>query len=254
LTNKLQCVKKKHQQQKLYRRGITISTSIEKSLKEFLPIIKEARKNKLNEADTRTRVQLFLERVLGYDLLKEITQEHMVSSHYVDLAIKIRGDVKMFIEVKPITAKLRDVHVSQAVNYAANEGINTTILTNLDEWRVYHVSLDDGKVNAEPVLEFSLLSSKPKDVLPHLKLISREGLAKGHLNKYMVEATSVTDRNLLLAMLSEPVLRAITKELKTITGHRVNQDTLKRAIINLFSEDIYKLVQKELKKREGKEA
>ena len=223
--------------------------SLEKALKEFLPIVRDAKKAKLNEADTRTRVQLFLEKVLGYDLLKEITQEHMVASHYVDLAIKIRGDVKMLIEVKAITSKLRDVHVSQAVNYAANEGINTAILTNLDEWRVYYVSLDEGKVNAETVFEFSLLSDKPKDILPYLKLISREGLTKGHLNKFMIEATSVTDRNLLLAMLSEPVLKAITKELKNITGHKVNNDTLKRAIINLFSEDIYKLVQKELSKR-----
>jgi len=228
--------------------------TLEQALKEFLPIIKDAKKAKLNEADTRTRVQLFLERVLGYDLLKEITQEHMVSSHYVDLAIKIRGDVKILIEVKPITAKLRDVHVSQAVNYAANEGINTAILTNLDEWRVYYVSLDEGKVNAETVFEFSLLSDKPKDILPYLKLISREGLTKGHLNKFIIEATSVTDRNLLLAMLSEPVLKAITKELKNITGHKVNRDTLKRAIINLFSEDIYKLVQKEISKREKSSA
>ncbi len=178
----------------------------------------------------------------------------MVASHYVDLAIKIRGDVKMLIEVKAITSKLRDVHVSQAVNYAANEGINTAILTNLDEWRVYYVSLDEGKVNAETVFEFSLLSDKPKDILPYLKLISREGLTKGHLNKFMIEATSVTDRNLLLAMLSEPVLKAITKELKNITGHKVNKDTLKRAIINLFSEDIYKLVQKELARRENNQS
>ncbi len=156
----------------------------------------------------------------------------------------------MFIEVKPITSKLRTVHISQAVNYAANEGINIAILTNLDEWRVYHVSLNEGKVNAEPVLEFSLLSSKPKDVIGYLKLISREGLVKGNLNKFMAEATSVTERNLLLAMLSEPVLKSIAKELKKISGHKINPDTLKRAIINLFSDDIYKLVQKELRKRE----
>ena len=65
-----------------------------------------------------------------------------------------------------------------------------------------------------------------------------------------VIATSVTERNLLLAMLSEPVLKSLGKELKKIAGHKVNPDTLRRAIINLFSDDIYKLVQKELRKRE----
>lgn len=224
--------------------------SIEKAFKDFLPVIKDAYKQKLNEADTRTRVQLFLERVLGYDLLKEITQEFMVSGHYVDLAIKIKGDVKMFIEVKPITTKLRDVHVSQAVNYAANEGVNIAILTNLDEWRVYAVSLDEGKVDAIPVIEFSTLSSKPKEIVEYLKLLSREGLTKGLLQKYIAEATSVTDKNLLLAMLSDSVIKALAKELKNITGHRVNQETLKKAIINLFSEDVIKLVQKELKAKE----
>jgi len=226
---------------------------IEKAFKEFLPIIKEAHKQKLNEADTRTRVQLFLERVLGYDILKEITQEFMVSGHYVDLAIKIKGDVKMFIEVKPITTKLRDIHVSQAVNYAANEGVNVAILTNLDEWRVYAVSLEEGKVNATPVIEFSTLSDKPKDVIHYLKLISREGLTKGKLQKYIAEATSVTDKNLLLAMLSDSVIKALAKELKQITGHKVNQETLKKAIINLFSDDVIKLVQKELKAKGAKE-
>ncbi len=225
---------------------------IEKAFKDFLPVIKDAHKQKLNEADTRTRVQLFLERVLGYDILKEITQEFMVSGHYVDLAIKIKGDVKMFIEVKPITTKLRDVHVSQAVNYAANEGVNVAVLTNLDEWRVYAVSLDEGKVDAQLVIEFSTLSDKPKEVVEYLKLISRESVVKGHLQKYIAEATSVTDKNLLLAMLSDSVLKALGRELKNLTGHKVNQETLQKAIINLFSDDVIKLVQKELKAKEKK--
>jgi len=223
------------------------------AFKDFLPIIKEAQKQKLNEADTRTRVQLFMEKVLGYDLLKEITQEYMVSGHYVDLAVKIRGDVKMFIEVKPITSRLRNVHISQAVNYAANEGVDVAVLTNLDEWRVYAVSLHEGKVDAIPVLEFSTLQGKPKEVAECLQLISREGITKGLLQKHIAETLSVTDKNLLLAMLSEPVLKALAKELRKLSGHKVNQETLQKAIINLFSEDVISLVQKELKQLNKKE-
>jgi len=75
---------------------------LEEKLKEFLPTIREAKKAKLNEADTRTRILFFLQQVLGYDPLKEITQEFMVSSRYVDLAVKIRGNIKFFIEVKAV--------------------------------------------------------------------------------------------------------------------------------------------------------
>jgi hypothetical protein len=225
--------------------------SLEQAVKDFLPIVKEAKQAKLNEADTRTRVLYFLEKVLGYNPLKEITQEFMVSGRYVDLAVKIRGNIKFFVEVKAVGTRLRDAHVHQAVQYAANEGVPVAILTNLDKWRIYSVSLDEGKVEHQLVAEFSLLEDDLKDVIPLLKMLSRSEITKGTLYKFASEITSLSDKNLLMALLSENVLKAITKELKAITGHRVNREILTKTILNMFSDKVVKMVQKELAKRKS---
>lgn len=61
------------------------------TLRKFLPKIRDAKEKNLNEADTRMRVHILLSEVLGYDILEEITKEHMVSGHYVDMTVKYKG-------------------------------------------------------------------------------------------------------------------------------------------------------------------
>jgi hypothetical protein len=42
----------------------------------------------------------------------------------VDLAVKIDDEIRFIIEVKAIGIDLKDAHVKQAIDYAANEGLN----------------------------------------------------------------------------------------------------------------------------------
>lgn len=148
-----------------------------------------------------------------------------------------------------MNTRLKDAHVHQAVQYAANEGVPIAILTNLDKWRIYYVSLDEGKVNYSLVSEFSLLEDSIEKIVPILNMLSRKEITKGTLYKFASEITSLSEKNLLLALLSERVLKAITAELKAITGHRVNRDILTKTILTLFSDKVVKMVQKELEKR-----
>ncbi len=82
-----------------------------------------------------------LQDVFGYNKYTEVTSEHSIKSTYCDLAITVGGSLQTLIEVKSIGIELKDVHVKQAVDYAANQGVTWVILTNGVVWRIYKVTL-----------------------------------------------------------------------------------------------------------------
>ena len=92
------------------------------SLKRFQPILSSAKARDVGESDTVTIVTDMLAEVFGYDKYSEITSEHAIRGTYCDLATKIDGQLSMLIEVKAIGLDLKDSHVKQAVDYAANQG------------------------------------------------------------------------------------------------------------------------------------
>ena len=53
--------------------------------------------------------------------------------------MKVDEEIRFLIEVNSIGIELKDVHVKQAIDYAANESIEWVVLTNGAQWRVYKV-------------------------------------------------------------------------------------------------------------------
>ncbi len=96
---------------------------ITKGLDQFQPIIKSARARDINESNTVTIVTDILSDILGYDKYTEVTSEVAIRGSYCDLAIKVEGNLEFLIEVKAIGMELKESHTRQAVNYAANQGI-----------------------------------------------------------------------------------------------------------------------------------
>lgn len=234
------------------------------ALKKFLPKIREAKEKSLNEADTRMRIRILLSDVLGYDLLEDITQEHMVQSHYVDLTVKAQlwdkktGKYKQkiifFIEVKSVDTTLRDTHAYQAKNYAATGGVNLCLLTNGIDYKLYHLTWAKEKVESSLVMSFNILDDDFNKVAEYLWLLSKQSFKKGLINKYIAEATSLEDKNLLIAMLSERVIRALRLELKSVTGHNVKDEAIEKKIKELFSEELFDMVKSSLKKTQKKKS
>ena len=93
----------------------------------------------VGESDTVTIVTDMLAEIFGYDKYSEITSEHAIKGTYCDLAIKLEGGNQSIIEVKAVGLGLKDQHVKQAVDYAANQGVEWVVLTNGVTWRVYKV-------------------------------------------------------------------------------------------------------------------
>jgi hypothetical protein len=116
-----------------------------------------------------------LAEIFGYDKYSEVTRELCIRGTFCDLATRIDGKFQMIIEVKAIGIELKDGHVKQAVDYAANQGLEWVALTNGNLWRVFRVIFAK-PIDAELVLDIDLLSLNPKnaDHLESLYLLTRD--------------------------------------------------------------------------------
>jgi predicted type IV restriction endonuclease len=162
---------------------MTIPKKVERRISQaFLklrPLLEEAKKRDVNEADTGTLVKAVLSDAFGWDPFFEVTSEFAIRSTYVDLAVKTDNQVGYLIEVKAIGSDLRDNHLRQAVNYAANQGVDWVVLTNGAVWQAFRVTF--GKpIGHELVFDLDLLSANPKDarVRETAFLLSKEGMTK----------------------------------------------------------------------------
>lgn len=186
-------------------------------LKRFQPILGSARARDVNESDTVLLTTDLLAYFFGYDKYSEITSEHAIRGTYCDLAIKIDGELRLLIEVKAIGLELKDPHVKQVVDYAANQGVEWVALTNGVTWRVYRIHF--GKpIDSELVLQFDLLELNPRVAghIENLYLLTREGILKDSLALYYAQRQATNRFFLGALLLSDPVLDVIRRELKRL--------------------------------------
>lgn len=224
-----------------------VANRIAAGLKRFQPILEAAKKRDVNESDTVVMVTDLLQEMFGYDKYADITSEHMIRSTFCDLAIKLDGELVVLVEVKAIGTELRDLHVKQAVDYAANQGADWVALTNGHQWKVYKVIFEK-PIGQDLIVEFNLLEMSPKDDhhVELLSLIARESWTKARLGEYASRRQALSRFSLGAVVLSEPVLGVIRRELK-----RINRD------VQIELEEIESLLRAEVLKREvieGEEA
>lgn len=207
---------------------------IRTGLKRFQPILSAAKSRDVNESDTVVIVTDVLQYIFGYDKYSEITSEHMIRGTFCDLAVKIDGSLAFLLEVKAIGLELKDQHVKQAVDYAANQGIEWVGLTNGTHWRVYKVSF--GKpIGYEVVVEFDLLTMNHRDVenIQLLGLLAKEGWQKAHIGDYHSYRQALSRFTVGAVLVSEPVLEVIRRSLRKATeGLKVDIEAIREILVN----------------------
>jgi hypothetical protein len=217
-----------------------VASRVSTGLKKFQPVLADAHKRDVNESDTVTIVSDMLSEIFGYDKYAEITSEHSIRSTFCDLAIRVAGDLAVLIEVKAIGLELKDNHVKQAVDYAANQGCDWVALTNGVTWRAYRVAFTK-PIQAELVLELNLLNLNPRksDDVELLALLSREAWQKSRLDDYAVRQQALSRFAVAAVVLTEPCLQVIRREVR-----RVSRD------VRVETADIEKILIDEVIKRE----
>lgn len=203
-------------------------------IKRYQPILAAAKARDVGEADTVTIIKDMLADVFGYDKYSDVTSEYAIRGTYCDLAIKIEGQLETLIEVKAIGLDLKDHHVKQATDYAANQGVDWVLLTNGAVWRVYRLIFAK-PVDHELVLELDFCGLNPRSQsdLELLYLWCKEGWQRSVLGEYHTQKQALS-RFFIGAMLqTDPVIEVVRRELRRLTPNvRIETSQIKDVLVN----------------------
>lgn len=208
-----------------------VAERLSSGLKRFVPILSAAKSRDVNESDTSMIVTDILADIFGYDKYSEVTRELAIRGTYCDLATRIDGKFQMLIEVKAIGIELKDAHAKQAVDYAANQGIEWVALTNGNIWKVFRVIFAK-PIDAELVLDIDVLTLNPKNGadLESLYLLTRESMLKSGLYAYHDHLQATNKFYLAAVLLSDPVLETVRRELRRLSDAKLDVEELREAL------------------------
>lgn len=209
-----------------------VAERIAAGLKRFIPVLEAAKARDINETDTVTIVKDILEAIMGFDKYEEITSEHAIRGTYCDLAIKLDGHLSLLLEVKAIGLQLKDQHVKQAVDYAANQGCEWVVLTNGIIWQAYRVGFSKPITNTL-VLDISLtsLNARKAEDLSRLWLVSKEGLQKSGLAEYHAQREALSRYTLGALLQTDTVIEVLRRELRRVTPDaRIDSEEIRAAL------------------------
>ena len=218
-----------------------MSYDMMKDLKKYLPVFQQAHDQAMNESDTSMRISKFCEEVLGYDVFNEISREHAVKDRNVDYAIKVNGKVLFFIEVKQAGIALKEKHVEQASNYAANDGVSWVLLSNGKNWNMYHLTFDEG-IQIDLVWSADILEGDMKDACAKLSLLHKKNITKGELDEYFDKLKILSPKSIVQAIFHENTLRLIRVHLKKSSGIKIDEQELTEHIKNMISKESWEII------------
>lgn len=206
---------------------------IKRGLRRMSNIVERGAKEGYKEADTRKIVSDILTEYLGWDKFENITAEQMIRSNYADYVVKTSDEEIFVVEVKQIGMKLKEQHLNQARQYAVDEGIDWIILTNGDDWQVYHTSIE-GKI---PVtkhvfnVKISDPDMKPAEKAELLYLMSEEANRKKEIDDYYYRRVALSGENLADHILSDDVINKLRVSLKNSAGQRLDNSEIATALV-----------------------
>lgn len=209
-----------------------VSERIIAGLKRLVPIIQQQRTRDVSEADTVTLVKDLLAEVFGYDKYSELTGEFAIRGTFCDLAVRLDDRVCELIEVKAVGVTLNDRHLKQAVDYAANQGIEWVVLTNASAWQLYHI------IFAKPIdfrlvasMDVTSLDARNEEDLELAYAFTKEGFKKG-VPGAIRDRQDATSRFLIAALLlhNENLRNVLRRELRRVVDVNVNEDDILKVL------------------------
>ncbi|MBI1328427.1 MAG: restriction endonuclease subunit R [Alphaproteobacteria bacterium] len=217
-----------------------VSTRITQQVKKFQQSIADASKRDINESDTARMVAEMIGEVMGYDKLQEITAEFAIRGAYADFAVRVKNDIRFFVEVKAANIELKESHVTQVINYGANQGVDWAILTNGSRWQAYRITY--GKpVDRVLVMDIDLATATAKsdDVIEFFGNLSREVFTSSSMTQVFQAKQAMGKYSIAAILLSDPVVAMVRRELRRLADG-----------INPDPEQIRSLIEEQVIKRE----
>ncbi len=205
-------------------------------------MIEEVAKMDGNEAETRRRVERIFGSLMGYDVLNHITREHAVhgvgDTEHCDFAIQLdkKSSVpEVLVELKRVNVDLMPKHLKQVTSYAINLGCEWALLTNGNEWKLYHISFGQPP-QTKLIDSWNLVTDDLAVLAEKFAIIGYKNIKKGGLARLWEKSNVLTPQNLLKILLSEKSLTSIRSELKKATDVSVSPEEIVGAVRHLLNE------------------
>lgn len=211
-----------------------VSERLIDGIKKYQSILTASKARDVGETDTVTIVKDMLADVFGYDKYSELTSEFAIRGTYCDLAIKIDGKLATLIEVKSVGTDLKEAHIKQAIDYAANQGTQWVLLTNGVKWMVYHVHFTRPITHELVVdIDFLTVSHKKDEDLEMLFLWCKEGWQKSALGDFHSQKQALSRFFIGAMVLSDPVIDVIRRELRRISPDvKIDNEQIRSVLSN----------------------
>jgi hypothetical protein len=158
--------------------------------------------------------------VRGYDKYFDVTTEYKIKGQYCDYGIKIDGQLAFLIEVKAIGIQLNDNHLFQAMSYAGNEGVKRIVLTNLKEWKLYHLTFGE-KIEKMEILSINFLEEPPAKLQSLTQYLHKESFQKNFVDNLRKQKLALCDDNIQKVLFSKGMISKFKSELKKTTGVKI---------------------------------
>lgn len=203
-------------------------------LKNYLNILESAKSRDVNESDTVKIVNDILADILGYDKYFDLTGEFAIRGTYCDIAVKDETKVRYIVECKAIDTELKESHLKQAIDYAANQGIDWAILTNAISWKIYKVIFEK-PIKFEFVFELDFLNEniKNSNFKEKLYLLSKEALKKSAIKSFHEERQIINKYMISAILQSEKIVKSIRKEIRNYSNNlKVDEELISEILIN----------------------
>lgn len=161
---------------------------IKKLIEKYQRVKEVGKINSYNEAQTRNEFIEPLFECLGWDMRNysfenEVTTEESVSGGRIDLAFRINGIPKFFLEAKSMKSDLSvTAYATQAINYSWNKGVDFAVLTDFESIKVFYAQTESK--NLLDKLIFEIPVTEYLEDFERLWLLSKPAFSEGLLGKY----------------------------------------------------------------------
>jgi predicted type IV restriction endonuclease len=191
-----------------------------------------------DESATRLMINSFLTDILGFKSLDEVKTEYMIKGTYADYVIQLDGKRHFLVEVKAMQIDLSDKHLRQAVNYAANEGIDWALLTNGKDFELYRVYFTD-KVESRKV--FSACLSEMNDIknaVNCIQYLTKAAIQKKGLDILWNKVSALDPPSVASLLYSKKIISILKKELKTKYKTTFSEEDIANSITRIIEDKI----------------
>lgn len=208
--------------------------------------------SELDESGTRLMINSLLTDVLGFKSIEEVKTEYMIRGTYADYVIQVGGKRCFIVEVKAMGLELSPKHLRQAVNYAANEGIEWALLTNGRRFDFYRIIFDK-PIDSRKVFSVDLSDvNQFRVAVENLQYMTKQLILRKGLQNLWDKCSALEPSNISRLFYSKQIISFLKRQLRKTHKSKFTDDEITAVVTRVIEEKVESA--KPQRKRRGKKS